>query len=98
MRLTTSTNCGEVLDVPTNEDIEMVVIDMAMRGTDGFEFLKALNSSPKMQAVPVITLSALAGHGDLGRGRASSFDTYITKPMGFRAKIHSARKYGADNT
>ncbi|MEE2761084.1 MAG: hypothetical protein VYE18_06535 [Pseudomonadota bacterium] len=76
----------------------MVIIDIPKRRTDGFEFLKVFNSSPKMPAVPVITLSTLAGHGDLGRGRASSFDSYITKPMGFRAKIIFVRKYDADNT
>jgi CheY-like chemotaxis protein len=59
---------------------DIVVLDVSMPGTDGFELLTALRSQPGLERVPAIFLSARVMPEDIEAGRALGA-TYLTKPF-----------------
>ena len=73
----------------------VILLDLNMPGTDGFEVLKRLKDHAPTSAIPVLMLS---GHGDQA-AKIRAFDLgavdYVTKPFDFtelRARMRSAVK------
>ncbi len=58
-----------------------VISDLSMPELDGWGFVKALKSDPKIQTVPVIALTAHAMRGDAQRALEAGFNDYLTKPL-----------------
>jgi CheY-like chemotaxis protein len=92
MNLILAASGGEALDLAASENIDVIITDIRLSETDGYEILRALKASPKTQSVPVIALSALAMREDLERGRSAGFSAYITKPMDVDNMIDTVRK------
>ncbi|NPV08281.1 MAG: response regulator [Anaerolineae bacterium] len=57
---------------------DVIVLDVMMRGTDGWEFLQALRSRPTLRQTPVIVCSVLREPG-LAAGLGAQ--TYLKKPI-----------------
>jgi two-component system chemotaxis sensor kinase CheA len=67
----------ELLESGTNFDI--IVSDIEMPGTSGFELAKACRGDDRWKDTPIVALSS---HGDaehLERGREAGFTDYVTK-------------------
>ena len=60
----------------------LVVLDVMLPGTSGFEVLKQLKSSPKTRHIPVLLLTALSSEYDKVKGLDLGADDYLTKPFG----------------
>lgn len=58
-----------------------VISDLSMPEMDGWEFITTLKSTPQIQDIPVIALTAHAMRGDRERAVASGFHNYLTKPL-----------------
>lgn len=82
----------EALDVATESTPDLILLDVMMPEMDGFEVCRRLRENTKLQAVPIVFLTAL--DDDQSRLQALEImgDDYITKPINSKlllAKIAS---------
>src|SRR5882757_1327349 len=61
-----------------NNSIDLVVLDVMLRGEDGFSLCRRLRAT---SPVPVIMLTAMADHTDRVVGLEIGADDYLTKPF-----------------
>ncbi|HSJ80134.1 MAG TPA: response regulator, partial [Thiobacillus sp.] len=57
------------------------LLDINMPGMDGYQVLEVLKADARLQAIPVIAVTANAMPRDIERGRAVGFADYLTKPL-----------------
>ncbi len=60
---------------------DLILCDIMMPRTDGYEVLVALRSEPATSMIPIIFLTAKAGREDFRYGMALGADDYVTKPF-----------------
>jgi DNA-binding NtrC family response regulator len=61
--------------------VSLVLCDVRMPGTNGFDVLRELRATPSTQLLPFIFLSAAADREHIREGMALGADDYITKPF-----------------
>jgi two-component system KDP operon response regulator KdpE len=82
----------EALELARREDLDLMVLDVAMPGMDGFETLAELRA---FSALPVIILSAKGTSTDKIQGLDLGADDYLSKPFSpdeLVARIEAARR------
>ena len=62
-------------------EIVLILLDVMMPGTDGFETCKILKENSETAAIPVVLLTAKTDRSDRERGNEVGADDYITKPF-----------------
>ena len=62
---------------------DLILLDMQLPDTDGFEVLRRLRLDPATTAIPCIALSANAMPEDIRRALDAGFTDYWTKPIDF---------------
>jgi CheY-like chemotaxis protein len=60
---------------------DLVILDLAMPGMDGFAVLQELRTDPDCAATPVLAVTANATPGGLARARLAGFTDFMTKPL-----------------
>ncbi len=70
---------------------DVVLLDVNLPGTDGFDILARVRQHPALRAVPVIMLTAQTSRRDVLRGLAGGANGYITKPFEHEALVKSLR-------
>ena len=68
----------EALQLLNEERPDLIVLDLMMRGMDGFETLRHIRASSR---VPVVLLTARTADMDKLKGLQSGADDYVTKPF-----------------
>lgn len=90
----TAGNGEEALAVMDSSHVDLVVLDVMMPGTDGFETMAAIRAK---SSVPILMLTAKTDHLSKVRGLRAGADDYMTKPFDLEellARIHSLiRRY-----
>src|SRR5919199_5235412 len=71
----------EALDAVREKLPDLIILDVMMPGTDGFETLQVLR---RLSDVPVIMLTARGEEDHKVRGLALGADDYVTKPFSQR--------------
>src|SRR5690606_17259273 len=74
----------EALDKMMEYPPDLVLLDIQMPGMDGYEVCKRIKSTPKIQEIPVIFLSALSETADIVKGFEVGGADYVSKPFKFR--------------
>jgi DNA-binding response OmpR family regulator len=59
----------------------MVLLDVTLPDTNGFDILARMRQHPQLKSIPVIMLTGRANREDVMRGLAGGADGYITKPF-----------------
>lgn len=72
---------------------DIVLLDIALPGVDGYEVATRLKSSPSLCKIPVVALTALCGPGDRERALAAGCDGYIQKPIHAKHLPSQLREY-----
>lgn len=71
-------NSAEEAYIKLNDDIDILLLDVMMPGTDGFSFCKKIRDEVE---IPIIFLTAKTSEEDIIKGLALGGDDYITKPF-----------------
>lgn len=79
--VTEATNGVEALDLLGRHHFDFVVIDVMMPIMDGIETLEAIRSTPDLQHMPVMILSAVREEAQVRRLVALGVSAYLTKPL-----------------
>lgn len=87
------TDGGKGLRLALDEDFQLIILDLMLPGTDGYEICRKVR---EVKNVPVIMVSAKKDDIDKIRGLGLGADDYVTKPFSpselvARVKAHLAR-------
>jgi len=63
------------------ESPALILMDLRMRGLDGYATLRALKEDPRTAVIRTVALTAQAMTGDKQAALAAGFDDYISKPI-----------------
>ena len=77
----TAIDGGEGLRAASSEVFDLVICDIHLPHTDGYEVARRLKADPVRRSVPLVAVTALAMVGDRDRVLAAGFDGYIAKPI-----------------
>ncbi len=77
-----ATNGSEALDLLRRPGFEacVILLDLMMPVTDGWEFLEARSRDPKLKAIPVVIVSAYVGK-DADNALLGESDVFLPKPL-----------------
>jgi two-component system cell cycle response regulator DivK len=70
----------EGVAMAVRERPDVILLDLAMPGVDGWEAARRLKADARTADIPVIALTAFALRGDEERARAAGCDGYVSKP------------------
>ena len=70
---------GLVLDNAINLKPDLIVLDIALKGKDGFTVLKELKENEKTKNIPVFVLTNLGMEEDFNEANKYQIDKYIVK-------------------
>ncbi|MEA2042093.1 MAG: response regulator, partial [Bacteroidota bacterium] len=77
------TDSTYVYDYVKNNLPDLILLDVMMPETDGFELCEILKNNDKTKHIPIIFTTALDAESDIGRGFELGAADYITKPFNF---------------
>ncbi len=71
----------------------LILLDVAMPGMDGYELCRLVRRNPDTEKVPVIMLTGKDGFFDKIRGRLAGTNAYLSKPLQPEALMQAVRKH-----
>jgi twitching motility two-component system response regulator PilG len=72
---------------------DLILLDIAMPGMDGYQVCKLIKENKETAKIPVIMLSGKDGFFDKLRGRMAGSTAYITKPFKPEELVETVHKY-----
>ncbi|MFL5243935.1 MAG: response regulator [Gemmataceae bacterium] len=72
---------------------DLILLDIAMPGMDGYQVCKLIKENKETAKIPVIMLSGKDGFFDKIRGRMAGSTAYITKPFKPDALVQAVKKH-----
>ena len=60
---------------------DLVITDIHLPHVSGLDLIISLKADARLAAVPIMAVTAYAGHGDEDRIRAAGADAYVSKPI-----------------
>jgi chemotaxis family two-component system sensor kinase Cph1 len=82
--VTTADRAAAALEQQASEAFDILVSDIGMPGTDGYEFIKLWRqkeTSNRLRRVPAIALTAYARSEDRRKALLSGFNSHVSKPV-----------------
>ena len=77
-----ATTAEEGLQIATNQrDIGIILMDMMLPHTDGYEAISIIRKDQQLKEIPVIAVTAQAMKGDKEKCLNAGADNYISKPI-----------------
>ncbi len=71
----------EAIDCATQEQPDIILLDVMMPGMDGFETCRLLKSAPETMHIPIVMVTALDQQADRIAGLEAGADDFLTKPV-----------------
>ena len=69
------------LDCVSQQDFDLILLDVVLPGTDGYQVCKAIKRDLETKRTPVVMLTGKSSPFDRIRGSLAGCDTYLTKPV-----------------
>ena len=73
----------EALKILSTGHADVILMDLALPGFDGFETIRRIRKIDGFQDTPIIILSAYSGPSVYETARRAGIDVFITKPIDF---------------
>lgn len=89
LKVITATSGEEAIRRASNENPQLIVLDLMLPGIDGLEVCRILKRETKTSSIPVVMLTVKSDETDIVVGLELGADDYITKP--FSPRILAAR-------
>jgi DNA-binding response OmpR family regulator len=80
-RVTRAASGEEALRAARSDAPDLILLDLMLGGTSGWDVLEELLADPQLSAVPVVILSALADEADELKARDAGASAYLAKPL-----------------
>jgi two-component system, cell cycle response regulator len=71
----------EALGAVDNFHFDLILLDVMLPGTDGYQVCRAIKKNPRTKNISVIMLTGKTSPFDRIRGKLAGCDTYLTKPV-----------------
>jgi CheY-like chemotaxis protein len=71
----------------------LILMDVTMPGTSGWNALRALRDQVETQNIPVITITGLSATRDRDASFAAGCDAYLSKPVSPRRLLEEVRRF-----
>src|SRR5438128_2363799 len=81
IRLTCAPEAAAAFKAIKETHFDLILLDVGLPGTNGFDLLQQFKASPETQAIPVIVLTAWNSTNDKLRGFEMGAVDYLTKPV-----------------
>src|SRR3954464_7548820 len=72
---------AEGLRVALEQHPDLIVCDVVMPGTNGYQLVAAVRAEPAICTTPVIPLTSLSGRAQVRTGMTAGADDYLAKPL-----------------
>jgi two-component system cell cycle response regulator DivK len=72
---------------------DLVLMDIQLPDIDGIEALRQIRADPRLDAMPVLAVSASVMPGQLRLISAAGFDAYVTKPIALKDFQLTVRRF-----
>ncbi len=79
--LDNAANASEALAMARKEKFDLILLDLGLPDSNGFDLLKILKEQPETESIPVIVLTAWNGTDDKLKGFELGAVDYVTKPF-----------------
>src|SRR6476659_11014020 len=71
----------------------LILMDVTMPGTSGWNAVRALREQMETQSIPVITITGLSATRDRDASFAAGCDAYLSKPVSPRRLLEEVRRF-----
>jgi DNA-binding response OmpR family regulator len=72
----------DVMELITEQGVDLIMLDLSMPDTDGFQVLEAMGNDPSIANIPVIVVSARGRPDDKALAKSLGALDYVNKPWG----------------
>lgn len=79
--IATATDAEKALEFLENDYPDLILLDVMMPGTNGYELCQKIKTKEKLHEIPVLFLTALTDPDDIVKGFDSGAVDYISKPF-----------------
>jgi CheY-like chemotaxis protein len=73
----------------------LLLLDLKMPGTDGFEVLHWVRNEPELKRLLVVVLTSSHLQADVDRAYELGANSYLVKPVGFDEMVHLVQRFEA---
>ncbi len=73
---------------------DLILLDLNLPGTSGFEVLRRVKATDGLRRLPVIILTSSTEEGDRAMGYDSGANSYLVKPISFEGFLEVVRVVG----
>jgi len=80
-RCTVEPSGSKALDIARSDPYDLIVVDVMLPGTSGFEICRRVRGDSDLYTLPVLILSAMRGEEEVMHGLAQGADDYMVKPF-----------------
>ena len=90
--VTTAQDGRAILGLSHQEQPDVILLDVALPGSCGFELCATLKQNPSTRMIPVVLITAAQGRDDRTRGLEAGADDFFSRPLKvdeLRARLHS---------
>ncbi len=91
-------NGKEAIELLDSQSFDLILMDLMMPVMDGFEATRIIKSTPRVQNIPLIVISALSERQNITKALELGANEYLTKPFDiveFRLRINNAIALGS---
>lgn len=86
-------NAQQAFRAVEEEKPEVVILDVILFGTTGFEICEKIKSDPHTRDIYVILFTALTKDSDIAEGERVGADLYLMKPLNPKDIVERVKEY-----
>ena len=80
------------VDAKKNPLPNMILLDLNLPGTDGFEILAEIKQDVKLKKIPVVVLTTSSDERDIEKCFQAGANSYIVKPVSFDGFVEAIKR------